>query len=109
MRTTVAVDTKAIGTLNAYTMITYDATGLDNFPIYNLLPNKTYYYKVTHVLADGSLVEAKSGNFTTSNETVRMLYIDGTQNVRDLGWMVRRSSTVRLSEVRLSVILPIMA
>lgn len=85
MRTTVAVDTKPIGTLNAYAMITYDATGLDNFPIYNLLPNKTYYYKVTHVLADGSLVEAKSGNFTTSNETVRMLYIDGTQNVRDLG------------------------
>lgn len=85
MRTTVAVDTKPIGTLNVYTMITYDATGLDNFPIYNLLPNKTYYYKVTHVLADGSLVEAKSGNFTTSNETVRMLYIDGTQNVRDLG------------------------
>lgn len=85
MRTTVAVDTKPIGILNLYTMITYDATGLDNFPIYNLLPNKTYYYKVTHVLADGSLVEAKSGNFTTSNETVRLLYIDGTQNVRDLG------------------------
>lgn len=85
MRTTVAVDVKAIGTNNFNSMITYDATGLDNFPIYNLLPNKTYYYKVTHVLADGSLVEAKSGNFTTSNETVRMLYIDGTQNVRDLG------------------------
>ena len=85
MRTTVAVDTKAIGTLNAYTMITYDATGLNNYPLYNLLPNKTYYYKVTHIMADGSLVEAKSGNFTTSNETVRMLYIDGTQNVRDLG------------------------
>ena len=85
MRTTVAVDVKAIGTNNFNSMITYDATGLNNYPLYNLLPNKTYYYKVTHVLADGSLVEAKSGNFTTSNETVRMLYIDGTQNVRDLG------------------------
>ena len=85
MRTIVAVDTRAIGTVNAYTLRTYDATGLNKFPIYNLLPNKTYYYKVTHVLSDGSLVEAKSGNFTTSSETWRLLYIDGTQNVRDLG------------------------
>ena len=100
MRTTVAVDTKAIGTLNAYAMITYDATGLDNFPIYNLLPNKTYYYKVTHVLADGSLVEAKSGNFTTSNETVRMLYIDGTQNVRDLGgWTGLNGKKVKYGKI----------
>ena len=100
MRTTVAVDTKAIGTLNAYTMITYDATGLDNFPIYNLLPNKTYYYKVTHVLADGSLVEAKSGNFTTSNETVRMLYIEGTQNVRDLGgWTGLNGKKVKYGKI----------
>lgn len=85
MRTTVAVDTKTIGTSNPYTLKTYDATGFDNYPIYNLLPNKTYYYKVTHVLADGSIVEAKSGSFTTSNESVRLLYVDGTQNVRDLG------------------------
>lgn len=85
MRTTVAVDTRAIGTVNAYTMRTYDATGLNKFPIYNLLPNNTYYYKVTHVMADGSLVEAKSGSFTTSSEAWRILYIDGTQNVRDLG------------------------
>lgn len=85
MRTTVAVDTKAIGTLNVNTMRTYDATGLDNFPIYNLLPNKTYYYKVTHILSNGNLMEAKSGSFTTSSETIRLLYVDGTQNVRDLG------------------------
>ena len=85
MRTTVAVDTKAIGAVNAYTMRTYDATGLDNYPIYNLLPNTTYYYKVTHILSDGSITEAKSGSFTTSSETIRLLNIDGTQNVRDLG------------------------
>lgn len=85
MRTTVAVDTKAIGTSNAFTLKTYDATGRDNYPIYNLLPNTKYYYKVTHVLSDGSLVVAKSGSFTTSDETVRLLYIEGTQNVRDLG------------------------
>lgn len=85
MRTTVAVDTKAIGTSNAFTLKTYDATGLNKFPLYNLIPNKTYYYKITHVLSDGSLVEAKSGNFTTASEPWRLLYIDGTQNVRDIG------------------------
>ena len=85
MRTTVAVDTKVIGTNNAYTLKTYNATGLDSYPIYNLLPNTIYYYKITHILSDGSLVEAKSGSFATSGESIRLLYIDGTQNVRDLG------------------------
>lgn len=88
MRTTIAVDTSMIGTLNAYTMKTIDVSGHDNYPIYNLLPNKTYHYKVTHVLSNGSLVEAESGSFTTSNESIRLLYIDGTQNVRDLGGWV---------------------
>ena len=100
MRTTVAVDTRAIGTVNAYTLRTYDATGLNKFPIYNLLPNKTYYYKVTHVLSDGSLVEAKSGNFTTSSETWRLLYIDGTQNVRDLGgWTGLNGKKVKYGKI----------
>lgn len=85
MRTTLVVDTKAIGTVNPYRMRIYDVTGFDSYPVYNLLPNTTYYYKVTHVLSDGSLVEAKSGSFATSNETFRLLYIEGTQNVRDLG------------------------
>lgn len=85
MRTIVAVDTKAIDVSNKYSMVYYDATGLDSYPLYNLIPNKTYFYKVTHVLADGSLVEAKSGSFKTSSEFIRLLYIDGTQNVRDLG------------------------
>lgn len=85
MRTTLVVDTQPIGTANKYRMRIYEVTGFDNYPIYNLLPNTTYFYKVTHVLADGSLLEATSGSFTTSNETIRLLYIDGTQNVRDLG------------------------
>ena len=85
MRTTLVVDTKAIGTVNSYRMRIYDVTGFDNYPIYNLLPNTRYYYKVTHVMADGNLVEAKSGNFITSNESIRLIHIDGTQNVRDLG------------------------
>lgn len=100
MRTTVAVDTRAIGTVNAYTMGTYDATGLNKFPIYNLLPNKTYYYKVTHVMQDGSLTEAKSGSFTTSSEAWRLLYIDGTQNVRDLGgWTGLNGKKVKYGKI----------
>lgn len=100
MRTTVAVDTRAIGTVNAYTMGTYDATGLNKFPIYNLLPNKTYYYKVTHIMQDGSLIEAKSGSFTTSSESWRLLYIDGTQNVRDLGgWTGLNGKKVKYGKI----------
>ena len=100
MRTTVAVDKKSIGNVNAYTMRTYDATGMDNYPIYNLLPNTTYYYKVTHVLSDGSLIEAKSGSFTTSSETWRLLYIDGTQNVRDLGgWTGLNGKKVKYGKI----------
>lgn len=100
MRTTVAVDTKTIGTSNPYTLKTYDATGFDNYPIYNLLPNTRYYYKVTHVLSDGSLVEAKSGNFLTSSEPWRLLYIDGTQNVRDLGgWTGLNGKKLRYGKI----------
>ena len=100
MRTTVAVDTRTIGTVNAHTLRTYDATGFNKFPIYNLLPNKTYYYKVTHVMADGSLVEAKSGSFTTSSEAWRLLYIDGTQNVRDLGgWTGLNGKKVKYGKI----------
>lgn len=100
MRTTVAVDTKAIQTVNKFTMRTYDATGLDNYAIFNLLPDTTYYYKVTHLQCDGSLVEAKSGSFKTSNEAMRLLYIDGTQNVRDLGgWTALNSKKIKYGKL----------
>lgn len=100
MRTTLVLDTKAIGTVNNYRMRIYDVTGFDNYPLYNLLPNTRYYYKVTHVLADGNLVEAKSGTFTTSSETIRLLNIDGTQNVRDLGgWTGLYGKTVKYGKL----------
>lgn len=85
MRTVVSVDTKAIGSGYSATLLTYEATGLDSYPLYNLLPDTVYYYKVMHVMADGSVTEAKSGSFMTSAESVRLIYIEGTQNVRDLG------------------------
>ena len=100
MRTMVALDTKPIGTVNAYTMFTYDATGMSKYPIYNLIPNTRYYYKVTHVMPDGSIVEAKSGNFMTSSEPWRFLYIDGTQNVRDLGgWTGLNGKKVKYGKI----------
>lgn len=100
MRTMVAVDTKVIGTLNRFTMRVHDATGVDNYPIYNLLPNTRYYYKVTHIMADGSIIEAKSGSFATSNEPWRLIYIDGTQNVRDLGgWTGLNGKRVKYGQI----------
>lgn len=100
MRTTVAVDTKEIGTVNRFGMLTYDATGFDNYPLYNLIPNTTYFYKVTHIMSDGSLVEAKSGRFKASGEPWRLLYIDGTQNVRDLGgWACFGGRTVKYGNI----------
>lgn len=83
VQTTISVNTSA--TVLSAGVKQYDATGYDNYPIYNLLPNKTYYYTVTHLLADGSLVTAKTGSFTTSNVPWRLLKVDGIQNVRDLG------------------------
>lgn len=100
MRTTVAIDTKEIGTINRFTMITYDATGLNKYPIYNLIPDKTYYYKVSHILSDGSVVTAKTGSFKTSSEPLRLIYIEGTQNVRDLGgWSGLDGKTVKYGKI----------
>lgn len=83
VQTTISVNTSA--TVLSSGVKQYDATGYDNYPIYNLLPNKTYYYTVTHLLADGSLVTAKTGSFTTGSIPWRLLKVDGIQNVRDLG------------------------
>ena len=100
MRTIVALDIKKIETAYSRTMVTYEATGFDSYPLYNLLPDTTYYYKVTHLLADGSTLEAKSGKFTTSDESIRLIYIDGTQNVRDLGgWTGLDGKTVKYGKI----------
>lgn len=83
VRTIISINTGS--TVLSTSMKQYDATGFDNYPIYNLLPNTTYYYQVTHMLADGSLVTAKSGSFTTSSIPWRFIKVDGCQNIRDLG------------------------
>lgn len=83
VRTVVSINTAS--TVLSAGVVQYDATGLDKYPIYNLLPSQTYYYTVTHMLADGSIVTAKSGSFATGSIPWRLLKVDGIQNVRDLG------------------------
>ena len=57
---------------------------VDSVAIYNLIPGRTYYYKVVYPQLDGTLVRADSAVFKTTG-TLRMLKIDGIFNVRDMG------------------------
>ena len=64
--------------------------------IYHLLPNKTFYYKVTAILFSGNKKVLKEGSFTTQANKTRMLNIDGIQNVRDVGgYSTRDGRTVK--------------
>jgi protein tyrosine/serine phosphatase len=54
-----------------------------HYEIYNLLPGKTYYYKVTATV-DGNDTEIINSSFTTSGQ-LRQIYAEGTGNMRDLG------------------------
>ena len=69
------------------TSVIYHAKfGVDRFPIYNLLPNTTYYYKVTALYADGTeKVLINKDSFKTTEDHLRMIYADGCGNIRDLG------------------------
>ena len=57
------------------------AVGDQSIDVYNLIPNRTYNWKVVDD-ANGDVVE--SGQFKTTGH-VRMLKIDGIFNVRDMG------------------------
>ena len=54
-----------------------------HYEIYNLLPNQTYYYKVT-LYIDGNPTDIINSSFTTSGQ-LRQIYAEGTGNMRDLG------------------------
>ena len=60
------------------------AKGQDSVNVYNLIPGRTYQYKVVYPKKDGTLVTADSSAFKTTG-TLRMLKIDGIFNVRDMG------------------------
>lgn len=59
------------------------ALGDAHYEIFNLLPNQTYYYKVT-LTVDGTPTEVINSTFTTSGQ-VRQIKAEGTGNMRDLG------------------------
>ncbi|MBR4131079.1 MAG: leucine-rich repeat protein [Bacteroidaceae bacterium] len=59
------------------------ALGDAHYEIYNLLPNQTYYYKVT-LTVDDTPTDIINSSFTTSGQ-LRQIYAEGTGNMRDLG------------------------
>lgn len=61
----------------------YFASAL-NAEIYNLKLNTNYYFKVVANYG-GKLFESEPGSFLTSNTTLRNIYADGVENIRDLG------------------------
>lgn len=69
----------------------YVVSGLQSeIEIYNLLPSTTYYWKVCGDKA-GDTSDASS--FTTETLPVRLIYAEGTSNIRDLGgWSADESS-----------------
>lgn len=79
---------KLIPIADTVTVKSYDIPcGINNFAVYNLIPNATYYYKVCGTDFDNNLIVIKEGCFTTIGQ-VHMLKIDGLKNVRDLGgWL----------------------
>lgn len=100
MRTILTVAMQPITDSNPYRLTQYEVTGYNKYPIYNLLPATTYYYRVSHILATGEIIVAKSGNFTTDTTGLRLLYIDGTQNVRDLGgWTGLNGKKVKYGKI----------
>ena len=63
------------------------AKGIDSINVYNLIPGRTYNWKLEYPKVDSSIGVAGSGRFKTTG-TLRMLNIGGIYNVRDMGgWM----------------------
>ena len=81
--------TSSINILDNVNTKQYDvACGTSEFCVYNLIPNKKYYYKICGIDFHNNPIIIKEDSFTTSGNS-RMLNIDGLKNVRDLGgWSV---------------------
>lgn len=56
----------------------------------NLLMGETYYYKVVAKYGE-HVFESETKTFTTEKENIRNIYVDGVENVRDLGGYVTES------------------
>lgn len=88
--------TSSIDILDNVNTKKYDvACGTSVFCVYNLIPNKKYYYKICGVDFHNNPIIIKEDSFTTSGNS-RMLNIDGLKNVRDLGgWSVGGNGFVK--------------
>jgi len=59
------------------------AADAESYDVYNLIPGRTYYYRVISI-ADNSESTIDSGSFNTTGQ-IRMILAQGTWNVRDMG------------------------
>ena len=72
--------------------------GANQALVYNLIPGKTYYYKLYGII-NGVLTAIKNSTFTTTGQ-VRMLKIEGLQNLRDIGgWSVGNNQKVKYDKI----------
>ena len=69
---------------------------LGEIEIYNLMPSTTYYWKVEGDKA-GDTSDASS--FTTEDLPVRLIYAEGTSNVRDAGGWSAGSTSVNYGKI----------
>ncbi len=83
---------------NAVTHYT-KSLGARSYNIYNMLPGRHYYYKVEEELLTGEVNEVTSGDFYTEGQ-VRMINVDGSFNVRDLGgWPTTFNVPIRYERI----------
>ena len=76
---------------------TYVISGLrKEINVYNLMPSTTYYWKVE---GDKTGDTSDASSFTTENISVRLIYAEGTSNVRDLGGWSAGVSSVNYGKI----------
>ena len=64
--------------------------------VYNLMPSTTYYWKVE---GDKTGDTSDASSFTTENVSVRLIYAEGTSNVRDIGGWSAGVSSVNYGKI----------
>lgn len=71
-------------------------TSSNNIKTANLIPGKTYYWKVIGMFSDKAL---EGGRIKVKDAPVRWIGIDGTENVRDMGgWKTESGKTVKYGD-----------
>ncbi|MBQ0049017.1 MAG: tyrosine-protein phosphatase [Bacteroidales bacterium] len=55
-----------------------------SYQLVNLFPDRLYYYRAEHLQGDSLVAVLAQGHFRTEGQ-VRMIWVDGAHNVRDIG------------------------